>query len=40
MFSFFFPKKKGHGMCVEFVSKFNVPLLIVGGGKKNQTNKH
>ncbi|XP_027200233.1 histone deacetylase 1 isoform X2 [Dermatophagoides pteronyssinus] len=23
---------KGHGKCVEFVKKFNLPLLLVGGG--------
>jgi len=23
---------KGHGACVEFVKKFNVPLLVLGGG--------
>lgn len=23
---------KGHGRCVEFVKKFNLPLLLVGGG--------
>ena len=23
---------KGHGKCVEFVKKFNTPLLLVGGG--------
>lgn len=23
---------KGHGACVEFVSSFNVPLLVLGGG--------
>jgi len=23
---------KGHGQCVEFVSSFNVPLLVLGGG--------
>jgi len=23
---------KGHGRCVEYVKKFNVPLLLVGGG--------
>ena len=23
---------KGHGKCVEFVKKYNLPLLLVGGG--------
>ena len=23
---------KGHGSCVEFVRRFNVPLLVLGGG--------
>lgn len=23
---------KGHGYCVEFMTKFNVPLLVLGGG--------
>jgi len=23
---------KGHGKCVEFVKKYNIPLLLVGGG--------
>lgn len=23
---------RGHGACVEFVKKFNVPLLLLGGG--------
>merc|ERR1712117_622798 len=23
---------KGHGKCVEFIKKFNLPLMILGGG--------
>ena len=23
---------KGHAQCVEFVKRFNIPLLVVGGG--------
>lgn len=23
---------KGHGKCVEFIKKYNIPLLLVGGG--------
>jgi len=23
---------KGHGRCVEFIKKFNLPLLLLGGG--------
>lgn len=23
---------KGHGACVEFMIKYNVPILVLGGG--------
>ena len=26
------PPTQGHGKCVEYVRKFNMPLLMVGGG--------
>lgn len=29
---------KGHGMCVEFLKTFNVPLLLLGGGGYNIRN--
>ena len=32
------PRPQGHSNCVEFLSRFNVPMLIVGGGGYTMRN--